>query len=90
MIYQIQVIFDLVPITNSFRVGVNYKGESMVYKSKNIKVTLNTVLEYNKIDYILVYEVEKAILLLEAYSLNLRHHSISKETGDGIATAILK
>lgn len=84
-----QVIFDIVPITNMIRVGIIYKGDSLVYKEKNLTVTLNTVLNYDKITDIVVFEVEKTIIELEAYSLNLRHHSINPNTGNKYAINIL-
>jgi hypothetical protein len=85
-----QAVFDLVPITDQVRVGVNYEGDSFVFKDEDLTVSLNNVIDYNKIkDISIIFDVEKAILYLEAYSINLRFHILEKQQANKIALEII-
>jgi len=78
------------PITDSVKVKCIYDtGTSNVEAQTNLTVKMNSLINYNKIDEIFIFEVENVILLLEAYSLNLRNHKMASTAADYYSKKIL-
>lgn len=86
-----QLSRSIMPVTDSVKVECFYDSNlfSKVYATTNLTIKMNSLIDYNKVDEIFIYEVENAILQLEAYSLNLRNHTMSKNNADFYARKIL-
>jgi len=86
-----QITRSLIPITDSIKVECFYDKNSLskVQATANLTIKMNSLLDYDKVDEIFIYDVENTILLLEAYSLNLRNHTMAKNTADFVARKIL-
>lgn len=78
----------IMPITEKIKVMCYFNDLSYVEAEANISVKMNSLIDYNKIDDIFVYEVENAIILLETYALNLRKHRLAKATAENYGIKI--
>ncbi len=86
-----QLTRSLMPITDSVKVECFYDPTSIskVQAIANLTVKMNSLLDYNQVDDIFIYDVENTILLLEAFSLNLRNHKMTKNSADLYARKII-
>lgn len=87
-----QLSRSLIPITDSVKVECFYDHPNSISKVQaiaNLTIKMNSLLDYNKIDDIFIYDVENTILSLEAFSLNLRNHTMSRNSADTFARKIV-